>query len=102
MAGTSICKSVDIIFSRVVNLPMDHPDLPNIEGIAKIPPILIGDDSSLIRTLEEDPLTNWKTKIDALQSGVGPSQVIDNTGITFILGGILTLRTPIFRPKLAF
>ena len=31
-----------------------------------------------------------------------PSQVIDNTGITFILGGILTLRTPIFRPKLAF
>ena len=37
-----------------------------------------------------------------LWGGVGPSHVIDNTGITFILGGILTLRTPIFRPKLAF
>ena len=36
------------------------------------------------------------------ESGVGPSQVIDNTGITFILGGILTLKTPIFRSKLAF
>jgi len=34
--------------------------------------------------------------------GVGPSQVIDNTGITFILGGILSLKTPIFRSKLAF
>jgi hypothetical protein len=45
---------------------MDAPFLHNIEGIAKIPPILIGDDSSLIRTLEEDPLTNWKTKVDAL------------------------------------
>ena len=37
-----------------------------------------------------------------LESGVGPSQVIDNTGITFILGGILSLKTPIFRSKLAF
>ena len=39
---------------------------------------------------------------DQFTYGVGPSQVIDNTGITFILEGILTLRTPIFRPKLAF
>lgn len=66
MAGTSICKSVDIIFSRVINLPMDDPDLPNIKGIAKIPPLSIGDDSSLIGALEETPLTGWKTKIDAL------------------------------------
>ena len=36
------------------------------EGIAGIPPLSIGDDSSLLRTLEETPLTNWKTKIDAL------------------------------------
>ena len=36
------------------------------EGIASIPPLSIGDDSSLLRTLEETPLTNWKTKIDAL------------------------------------
>jgi hypothetical protein len=38
----------------------------DMEGIAGIPPLSIGDDSSLIRTLEETPLTNWKTKIDAL------------------------------------
>ena len=36
------------------------------EGNASIPPLSIGDDSSLLRTLEETPLSNWKTKIDAL------------------------------------
>ena len=36
------------------------------EGIASIPPLSIGDDSSLLRTLEETALLNWKTKIDAL------------------------------------
>ncbi|MBW1706861.1 MAG: BREX system P-loop protein BrxC [Deltaproteobacteria bacterium] len=36
------------------------------EGIAGISPLSIGDDSSLLRTLEETPLTNWKTKVDAL------------------------------------
>jgi len=36
------------------------------EDIADIPDLSIGDDSSLLRTLEETPLTNWKTKIDAL------------------------------------
>ena len=36
------------------------------EGNASIPPLSIGDDSSLLRTLEETPLSNWKTKINAL------------------------------------
>jgi hypothetical protein len=36
------------------------------EDIADIPDLSIGDDSSLLRTLEETPLTNWKTRIDAL------------------------------------
>ncbi len=38
----------------------------DFEGIAEIPLLSIGDDSSLLRTLEETPLTNWKTKVDAL------------------------------------
>ena len=41
-------------------------DILNTEGIASIPPLSIGDDSSLLRTLAETPLTNWKTKNDAL------------------------------------
>jgi hypothetical protein len=41
-------------------------DILNAEGITSILPLSIGDDSSLLRTLEETPLTNWKTKIDAL------------------------------------
>ncbi len=41
-------------------------DILDTEEIAKIPPLSIGDDSSLLRTLEETPLPNWKTKIDAL------------------------------------
>jgi hypothetical protein len=41
-------------------------DILNAEDIAGIPSLSIGDDSSLLRTLEETPLTNWKTKIDAL------------------------------------
>jgi hypothetical protein len=41
-------------------------DILDAEGIAVIPFLSIGDDSSLLRTLEETPLTNWKTKIDAL------------------------------------
>jgi len=41
-------------------------DILDSEGIAEIPSLSIGDDSSLLRTLEEIPLTNWKTKIDAL------------------------------------
>ncbi len=41
-------------------------DILDAEGIAEIPPLLIGDDSSLIGTLEETPVTGWKTKIDAL------------------------------------
>ncbi len=41
-------------------------DILDTEGIAEIPPLLIGDDSSLIGALEETPVTGWKTKIDAL------------------------------------
>jgi hypothetical protein len=41
-------------------------DILDAEGIAGIQPLSIGDDSSLLHTLEETPLTNWKTKIDAL------------------------------------
>ncbi|MBW1741678.1 MAG: BREX system P-loop protein BrxC [Deltaproteobacteria bacterium] len=41
-------------------------DILDTEGIAEIPPLSIGDDSSLLHTLEETPLPNWKTKIDAL------------------------------------
>jgi hypothetical protein len=41
-------------------------DILDTEGIAEIPPLSIGDDSSLIGTLEETPLAGWKTKIDAL------------------------------------
>lgn len=41
-------------------------DILDSEGIAGIPSLSIGDDSSLLRTLEETPLTNWKTKADAL------------------------------------
>ena len=41
-------------------------DILDAEGIASIPSLSIGDDSSLLRTLEETPLTNWKTKVDAL------------------------------------
>ena len=41
-------------------------DILDTEDIADIPPLSIGDDSSLIGTLEETPLTGWKTKIDAL------------------------------------
>ncbi len=36
------------------------------EGIANIPSLSIGDDSNLLRTLEETPMPNWKTKVDAL------------------------------------
>lgn len=36
------------------------------EGITGILSLSIGDDSSLLRTLKETPLTVWKTKIDAL------------------------------------
>jgi hypothetical protein len=41
-------------------------DILDTEGIAEIPPLSIGDDLSLIGTLEETPLTGWKTRIDAL------------------------------------
>ena len=41
-------------------------DILDTEDIADIPPLSIGDDSNLLRTLEETPLPNWKTKIDAL------------------------------------
>ncbi|RZB36557.1 MAG: hypothetical protein SRB2_02053 [Desulfobacteraceae bacterium Eth-SRB2] len=41
-------------------------DILDTEGIAGIPSLSIGDDENLIRTLEETPLTGWKTKIDAL------------------------------------
>jgi len=41
-------------------------EILNAEGIASIPSLSIGDDASLLHTLEETPLTNWKTKIDAL------------------------------------
>lgn len=41
-------------------------DILDTEDIADIPPLSIGDDSSLIGTLEETSLTGWKTKIDAL------------------------------------
>ena len=40
-------------------------DILDTEDIADIPLLSIGDDSSLIGTLEETPLSNWKTKIDA-------------------------------------
>jgi len=36
------------------------------EEIADIPDLSIGDDSKLVQSLEETPLPNWKTKIDAL------------------------------------
>ncbi len=38
----------------------------DFEGIAEIALLSIGDDSSLIGTLEETPLAGWKTKINAL------------------------------------
>jgi hypothetical protein len=41
-------------------------DILDTEEIAEIPPVSIGDDENLIRTLEETPLTGWKTKINAL------------------------------------
>jgi len=41
-------------------------DILDTEEIAEIPPLSIGDDSSLIGTLEEIPLTGWKIRIDAL------------------------------------
>jgi hypothetical protein len=41
-------------------------DILNAEGITVIPSLSIGDDSSLLSTLEETPLGNWKTKINAL------------------------------------
>jgi hypothetical protein len=41
-------------------------DILDTEDIADIPLLSIGDDSSLLRTLEETSLPNWKTKIDAL------------------------------------
>ena len=41
-------------------------EILDTEGIAGISPLSIGDDSSLLRTLEETPLPSWKTKIDAL------------------------------------
>jgi hypothetical protein len=37
-------------------------DILDAEGIAGIQPLSIGDDSSLLHTLEETPLTNWKTQ----------------------------------------
>lgn len=36
------------------------------EGIESIPELSIGDDDSLLRTLEQFPLTSWKTRTDAL------------------------------------
>ncbi len=50
---------------NMISLEQQEDILDN-EGIAEIPPLSIGDDSSLIGTLEETPLSNWKTKIDAL------------------------------------
>jgi len=41
-------------------------DILDTEGIAEIPPLSRGDEYSLLRTLEETSLPNWKTKIDAL------------------------------------
>ena len=46
--------------------PEQQEDILDTEDIADIPLLSIGDDSSLIGTLEETPLSNWKTKIDAL------------------------------------
>ena len=46
--------------------PEQQEDILDTEGIAEIPSLSIGDDENLIRTLEETPLTGWKTKIDAL------------------------------------
>ena len=46
--------------------PEQQKDILDTEGIAGIPSLSIGDDENLIRTLEETPLTGWKTKIDAL------------------------------------
>ena len=46
--------------------PDQQQDILDTEGIAGIASLSIGDDSSLLRTLEETPLTNWKTRIDAL------------------------------------
>lgn len=36
------------------------------EGIGEIPPLQIGSESELIRTLEQTPLSAWKTRADAL------------------------------------
>jgi len=41
-------------------------DILDAEGIGGISSLSIGDDSSLIKSLEETPLANWKTKVDAL------------------------------------
>jgi hypothetical protein len=46
--------------------PDQQQDILDAEGISNIPSLSIGDDSSLLRTLEEIPLPNWKIKIDAL------------------------------------
>ena len=36
------------------------------EGIAAVPPLSIGDETALLRSLEETALTTWQTKTDAL------------------------------------
>lgn len=46
--------------------PDQQQDILDAEDIAGIPSLSIGDDTSLLGTLEETPLANWKTKIDAL------------------------------------
>jgi hypothetical protein len=51
--------------------PDKQQDILDTEGIAGIPSLSIGDDSSLLNTLEETPLSNWKTKIDALPTQFG-------------------------------
>jgi hypothetical protein len=41
-------------------------ELLNSEGIVEVPPLSIGDEADLLRSLEETPLPTWQTKTDAL------------------------------------
>lgn len=45
------------------------------EGIDSIPPLSIEDDSALLRSLQETPIPNWKTKRDALPQQFGNAAI---------------------------
>jgi len=46
--------------------PEQKQKILEAEGIASVPRLSIEDDESLLRSLQETPLSSWKTRTDAL------------------------------------